>query len=100
MSDEGVTKVGARQLRHGLSAILDRVWEGETFEITERGTPVARLVPLPEREELWDRLIADGKVVPARKPLHPLPRPLQLRKLETTISEALELQRDESPRLP
>jgi antitoxin (DNA-binding transcriptional repressor) of toxin-antitoxin stability system len=75
------------------------VWEGESFEVTERGKAVGRLVPLPERASAWDRLIADGKIVPARRPLHPLPKPLRRGKRLMSISEALELQRDESPRL-
>jgi prevent-host-death family protein len=99
MGDETVTRVGARELRHQLSGILKRVWEGESFEVTERGKPVARLVPLPERAELWDRLVADGVIIPAERPLHPLPKPLRLRLLMTS-KEALEIQRGESPRLP
>lgn len=100
MGDEGVTKVGARQLRHGLSAILERVWAGESFEVTDRGRPVARLVPLEERADLWGRLVADGRVIPAKRPLHPLPEPIRLHRARITISKALELQRDETPRLP
>ena len=99
MNDESVARVGARRLRHELSDILKRVWEGESFEITDRGKPVARLVPLPERESLWDRLVADGKIIPASRPFHPLPKPIRVRNPKMTISEALELQRDDS-RLP
>jgi len=93
MSVETVPQVGARQLRHELSAILERVWNGECFEITDRGKPVARLVPLEEREDIWERLIADGRVIPAKRPLHPLPKPMKLRHPAMTIEEALEIQR-------
>ena len=96
MSDEPVTNVGARRLRHELSAILDRVWNGETFEITDRGKPVARLVPLAERDDAWARLISDGKVRPATRPLHPLSLPVAIPNLSMTISEALAEQKDES----
>ena len=100
MSDEGVSSVGARQLRHELSSILDRVWDGESFEITDRGKPVARLVPLRERESPYDRLIADGKITPARRSPHPLPKPVRIRNPRMTSDQAIAYQRDESPRLP
>jgi prevent-host-death family protein len=96
MTGESVKKVGARELRHDLRAILDRVWEGESLEITDRGRPVARLVPLPGRETRLERLIADGAVTEARRPLHPLPRPIEVANPVTTISEALEEQRADS----
>ena len=96
MSDEPAASVGTRRLRHELSAILDRVWNGESFEITDRGKPVARLVPLLERENTWKRLIADGKIRPATRPLHPLSVPAAIPSLRMTISEALAEQQDES----
>lgn len=37
--------VGVRELRQNLSRYLERVKEGETLTITERGREVARLVP-------------------------------------------------------
>jgi prevent-host-death family protein len=40
-------RVGVRELRHNLSAWLRRVRDGEAFEVTDRGTPVAVLAPLP-----------------------------------------------------
>jgi prevent-host-death family protein len=100
MSDEGVSRVGARQLRHELGAILRRVWEGESFEITDRGKPVARLVPLPERQSLYDRLVADGVIVPAKRPFHPLPKPIKIKNPLMSTDEAIAYQRDESHRIP
>lgn len=46
------------ETKNGLSAILDRVKEGESFLITEHGKPVARLVPVREidsrdEDEAW-----------------------------------------------
>ena len=43
-----------RELRNNSSAILDRVRNGETFEVTNRGEPVAILSP-PDRSPI-DRL--------------------------------------------
>jgi prevent-host-death family protein len=98
MRDEAVEKVGTRQLRHELRAILDRVWQGESFEVTDRGRPVARLVPIEGRETLLERLIADGKVRPPTRPLHPLPAPITIAHPLMTSEEALALERAE--RLP
>jgi prevent-host-death family protein len=39
------TTVGVRELRQNLSRYLERVKEGETLTVTERGHEVARLVP-------------------------------------------------------
>jgi prevent-host-death family protein len=42
----GATKtVGVRELRQNLSRYLERVKDGETLTVTERGREVARLVP-------------------------------------------------------
>jgi prevent-host-death family protein len=40
----GVT-VGVRELRQNLSRYLERVKDGETLTVTERGHEVARLIP-------------------------------------------------------
>jgi prevent-host-death family protein len=44
-------RVGVRELRHNLSAWLRRVRDGEAFEVTDRGTPVALLAPLPRETD-------------------------------------------------
>lgn len=41
----GPGTVGVRELRQNLSKYLERVKEGETLTVTERGHEVARLVP-------------------------------------------------------
>jgi prevent-host-death family protein len=40
-----VSSVGSFEAKTHLAALLDRVANGETVEITRRGVPVARLVP-------------------------------------------------------
>ena len=48
------SSVGVRELRQEASALIRRVKNGEIVEITEHGTPVARLVPIQESEyEDW-----------------------------------------------
>ena len=54
-----------RELRQHASRYLARVRAGETIEVTDRGRPVARLVPV---EETWEDLIASGFVNPPEDP--------------------------------
>jgi prevent-host-death family protein len=56
-------RIGVRELRQHASRYLARVVQGETLEVTDRGRPVARLVPL--HGDGWDDLVAAGKVIPA-----------------------------------
>lgn len=41
-------RVGIRELKQNASAVVQRVKGGETVIVTERGTPVARLIPAGE----------------------------------------------------
>jgi prevent-host-death family protein len=69
-------RVGIRELRRDASGILRRVAAGETVEVTDRGRPVAVLLPtMPmglarlEREGLLRRAEADVLgLVPVRLP--------------------------------
>ena len=67
--------VGVRELRANLSRWLEKVKEGEVIVVTERGEPIARIVPDPSRSK-FDRLVAEGRITPAksakRRPLPPL----------------------------
>jgi len=58
-------QIGVRELRQNASVYLERVKEGESIEITQRGVPIAVLSPAPGMS-LIDRLIAEGKATPAR----------------------------------
>lgn len=66
-----------RELRQTASELLRRVAQGETFEITDRGRPVAVLSPVPEGSPL-ERLRATGLVEPATEDVDDLPEPLPL----------------------
>ena len=83
-----------REVRQNLSALLKRVQAGETLEVIERGRPVALLVPKPENDSAFERLIASGRI---RRPtgrldeLGPAPR-LQL---PVSLSRALQELREE-----
>lgn len=58
-------QVGVRELRQNLSVYLERILAGEHLEVTDRGQPVAMLVPLPPRGTLVERLVAEGRAIPA-----------------------------------
>ena len=58
-------RAGIRELRQNASGLIRRVIEGETIEVTERGRPVARIVPLHGRSVL-EQMIAEGRSTYAR----------------------------------
>ena len=87
--------VGIRELRHDLSRYLRRVKDGERLVVTDRNRPVALLTPLPEDEDPWERLIAEGKVTRATGRIQDLPPPIKLDG-GPTLSETLEEMRRES----
>lgn len=72
-----MTRVGVRELRQRASELLRRVEAGETFEVTDRGRPVAVLGPIPTTGSL-ERLRATGEIIPADAGVDDLPEPLPL----------------------
>ena len=56
-----------RELRNNLSRYLERVRKGEEVVVTDRGSAVARVLPVGI-ERVLDRLIAEGVVTPAPQP--------------------------------
>lgn len=56
-------RIGVRELRQHASRYLDRVAHGESLEVTDRGRPVARLVPVTS--DAWADMISSGRVRPA-----------------------------------
>lgn len=68
--------VGIRELRQQASRHVRAVQAGEIIQVTDRGKPVAMIVPLPERDVL-DELEAAGRVTRAQgdvlgvKPVRP-----------------------------
>jgi prevent-host-death family protein len=90
---ERVDRVGVRELRQNLSVYLDRVRAGERLEVTDRGLPVAALIPLPAPATALERLVATGRIRPPDADLLEL-RPPKGRPT-TAGSDALAEQRDE-----
>ena len=57
-------RIGVRELRQNASQYLAQVASSrEPIEITDRGRPVARLVPIAEDD--WANMIASGEITPA-----------------------------------
>lgn len=60
--------IGVRELRQHASRYLEEVAGGESIEITDRGHPVARLVPITG--DPWEDLVNAGEVVRAARPMN------------------------------
>ncbi|MDP8930708.1 MAG: type II toxin-antitoxin system prevent-host-death family antitoxin [Actinomycetota bacterium] len=60
-----VAEAGIRELRDHLSKYLERVRDGEEVIVTDRGTAVARVVPI-EQPRPYDRLVAEGIIEPSK----------------------------------
>lgn len=60
--------IGVRELRQHASRYLEEVAGGESIEITDRGHPIARLVPITG--DPWKDLVNAGEVVRAARPMN------------------------------
>ena len=87
-----MAELGIRALKQNASAVVRRVAAGESVTITDRGRPVARMVPL-ETSRI-EALIASGLARPALRHLTELPPPARLRLDRPTASEVLAQMRD------
>ena len=83
-----MTRIGVRELRQNASRYLRRVAAGETIEVTDRGRPVARLVPV-RSGSTWERLVAEGRVGVAHGSIKDLPMPPPAPKGKPTVTEIL-----------
>jgi prevent-host-death family protein len=71
-------EVGIRELRGHLSEYLARVRAGDELVVTDRGTAVARIVPI-DGGRAFDRAVAEGVVSPAA----PTPRTRPTRRVRS-----------------
>jgi prevent-host-death family protein len=83
-------EVGIRELRGRLSDYLARVREGDEVVVTDRGTAIARIVPIKGGRTL-DRAIAEGIVIPPVQPART--RPARRVKSRGSVSELVSEQR-------
>ena len=70
MAVDNPHSVGLRELRHDTGAIMARVQQGETIDVTQRGRLIARItpVPAPEPSQILERLHNAGRLRPAVRP--------------------------------
>lgn len=80
--------IGIRDLRQRASVVLREVERGVTFEVTDRGRPVAVLSPIVDKSPI-DRLRAAGEVSTPVGGLDELPPPLPLAPGQTAPSTVL-----------
>lgn len=82
--------VGIRDLKNNLSRHLARVRSGDSITVTDHGKPVARLVPM-EGQSTLEKLIAEGRVTPAKRKKRPAPPPIDIG--GQTVSDLIDEQR-------
>ena len=85
--------VGVRELRQNLSIYLERVLTGEVLQVTDRGRPVALLIPLPHPQTTVERLVVAGRAKPATSNVVALGRPTH--RPSRALKEALRAVRED-----
>ncbi len=88
-----MSRVGIRELRQNASAVVAEAAAGEVVTITDRGRPVAKLVPL-DPDPLTE-LIMSGRARPAKRSVADLPSPQPLPAGARPISEVLKEMRED-----
>ncbi len=97
-----MTTASISEAKAKLSALLDRVKAGEEVTITDRGRPVARIVPVPASDVDWDerleRLERQGVIRRPKEKLDVdwfLSRPL-VKSRESVLEALLEERREDT----
>jgi prevent-host-death family protein len=80
--------IGVRELRQRASEVLRLAEQGETFEVTDRGRPVALITPLRGTTPL-EQLRAAGEVSRPTGSIDDLPEPLPVPRGAPSPSAAL-----------
>ncbi|MFG1920142.1 type II toxin-antitoxin system Phd/YefM family antitoxin [Micromonospora sp. NPDC048898] len=87
-------RIGVRELTQNTSQVLARVSGGETVEITDRGHPIARLVPVDHDRSVLAKLVVAGRAIaPTRS--GPVPLPPGLDAEDVDVAATLAEMRDE-----
>jgi prevent-host-death family protein len=82
-----MSTVGIRALKQNASQVVARAAAGEVVTITERGRPVAQLVPLPVGRVA--ALLASGQARPAKGSLAALGAPAEAPSEQPSLSEVV-----------
>jgi len=85
--------VGVRALKQNASAVVADASSGEIVTITDRGRPVAQLIPLPSTH--MQALVAAGRARLPKRSLDDLGDPPRRRRGQRSLSEVLTEMRDE-----
>lgn len=93
LQERGPVEVGIRELRANLSRWLREVRSGREVVVTDRGEPVARLLPAAERRDPVEELVARGLASPPLAPAEPID-PRKLPKPSGSVTEVLLAMRD------
>lgn len=80
-----------RALKQNASAVVAQATAGDPVTLTDRGRPVAQLIPLPASR--LQQLVASGRARPARRRLQDLPAPAPGPHLGADLSVAREAER-------
>lgn len=72
-----MANIGVRALQQNAAAVLRKVRRGEQFEVTDRGRPVARLVPAAGKD-IVDLLESSGSLRKADDDLLALGDPIEI----------------------
>lgn len=86
-------EVGIRELKQNASAVVAEVANGDYVTITDRGRPVAMLVPI--KSSRVEELIAAGLARPALRSLRDLPPAKPRRRGQRPLSQVLQEMRDD-----
>jgi len=82
-----MSEAGIRALKQNASAVVAKAAAGESVTITDRGRPVARLVPLTSTR--LETLATAGRLRPARRRLSELDPPVRRRRGDPRLSDEL-----------
>jgi prevent-host-death family protein len=88
-----MSSVGIRALKQNASLVVARAAAGEVVTITDRGRPVAQLVPI--RQGRVAALLASGRARPAKGSLATLGAPRETDAAQPALSEVVAAMRDE-----
>jgi len=88
-----MSTVGIRALKQNASQVVARAAAGEVVTITDRGRPVAQLVPVPGGRVA--AFVASGRARPAKGSLAALGAPSGARAEQPVLSEVVAAMRGE-----
>ncbi|MCU1355847.1 MAG: prevent-host-death family protein [Acidimicrobiales bacterium] len=85
-------QVGVRALKQNASAVVAAAAAGDEVTITDRGRPVALVVPIPSGR--LNALVASGRARLPKRPLSQLPAPARRKAGRSSLSATLAEMRD------